>query len=144
MAKRILISVKDSIESETLVAVVADAARSAGSTIRVMAVKPLPENVVGDYGRVVAYASQEMARLEAEGERDLESITAGVSDVPIERVVRFGDPVTETLLEAETWNADLIAVAAGERSWRGRLSRRSEADAILRKSAVPVLIYRGR
>lgn len=144
MAKRILIPMNGTPGSEAVLPLIADAARSAGSTVRLLHVKPVPENVVSDFGRVVAYASQEMARLEAEGLRYLEGVAAGSDDVPVERVVRFGGPAEEILIEAEAWNADLIAVAGSERSWTGRLTRGSVADTLLRKSPVPVLIYRPR
>ena len=144
MAKRILIPVDGTPASEAALPIVADIARNAGSTIRLLDVKPVPENVVADYGRVVAYASQEMARLETEGLRRLDDVAAPFDDVPVERVVRFGKPADEILFEAEAWNADLVAIVGSERNWTGRLARGSVADTLLRKSHVPVLIYRPR
>ena len=142
MAKRILIPVDRTPASETVLSLIADAARSAGSTIRLLDVEPVPENGVGDSGRVVAYASQEMSRLETERLRYLDGIAAVVSDVPVERVVRFGKAAEEILTEAEAWNAELIAVPASKRSWTGRIAGGSVADTLVRKSPVPVLIYR--
>ena len=144
MAKRILIPVDGTSASEAVLPIVADLARSAGSTIRLLDVKPVPENVVSDDGRVVAYASQEMARLETDGLCRLDGVAAPFVGVPIERVVRFGEPTEEILAEAQAWHADLVAVAGSERSWTGRLARGGVADTLLRKSPVPVLIYRSR
>ena len=140
MAKRILVPVDGTPASDAVLSLIADSARGAGSAIRLIDVEPVPENVVGDYGRVVAYASQEMARLEARGERYLEGAAAPFNDIPIERVIRFGDPAEEILMEAEAWNADLIAAPASKRSWTGRVARGSVADTLLRKSPVPVLV----
>ena len=142
MAKRILIPVDRTAATEAVLSLVADSAKNAGSTIRLLDVEPVPENAVGDYGRVVAYASQEMSRLEAEGLRYLDGLAAVASDVPIERVVRFGKPAEEILTEVEAWDADLVAVPAGARSWTGRIARGSTADRLIRKSPVPVLVYR--
>lgn len=144
MSKRILIPVDGTTASETLLSLVADMARSSGATIRLLDVKPTPENIIGDYGRVVAYASQEMTRLEHLSECYLDGLAAQIHDVPVERVVRFGDEVEEILNEAEAWQAELIAVAGTERSFTGRLRRGSVADTLLRRSPTPVLIYRGR
>ena len=142
VTKRILIPVDERAASESLLSLIADSARSAGSTIRLLDVKPVPDNVVSDYGRVIAYASQEMSRLDDEGQRYLDGVAAAFPDVPVERVVRFGDPAEEALLEAEAWNADLIAVPSDQRTWTGRLRRGSVADTLYRKSPVPVLVYR--
>ena len=67
MAKRILTPIDGREQSETIVPVVAALARGAGSTVRLLRVFPVPEHVIGPYGRTIAYVDQEMARLTAEG-----------------------------------------------------------------------------
>jgi universal stress protein A len=138
--KRILVPLDGHPSSAEVLPLVADLARSAGSTIRLLTVKPVPEPVRAEYGRIVAYSDQEMARLEAEGNEYLESLGATVPDVPVEHVVRFGDAVEEIVTEAETWNADLVALTASPR--RRWLPRRHVDDVIHRKATVPVLVYR--
>src|SRR3989442_5160313 len=71
MMKRILVPIDARERSETIVPVVAALAQSAGSTVRLLRVFPIPERVVGPQGRTVAYADQEMARLTAAGLADL-------------------------------------------------------------------------
>src|SRR2546421_13112023 len=71
MMKRILVPIGARERSETIVPVVAALAQSAGSTVRLLRVFPIPERVVGPQGRTVAYADQEMARLTAAGLADL-------------------------------------------------------------------------
>src|SRR6266498_2161258 len=71
MAKRILTPIDGREPSETIVPVVAALARGAGSTVRLLRVFPVPEHVVGPYGRTIAYVDQEMARLSAEGMDEL-------------------------------------------------------------------------
>jgi nucleotide-binding universal stress UspA family protein len=142
MAKRILVPLDRTQSSEAVLPLVYDLARGAGSTVRLLNVKPVPGNVVSDSGRVVAYADQEMARLEAEGLTYLDALAAQLQGVPVERVVRFGDPAHEILLEAETFGADVIALTnSGRGRLRHLLSRRIAAR-ISRKSTVPVLLLR--
>jgi len=142
MAKRILVPLDHTPSGEAVLPLVADLARSAGSTVRLLYVDPVPGNVVSASGRVIAYADQEMARLEAEGLTYLDAIAALLQGIPVERVVRFGDPAQEILIEAEAFGADVIALATSIRSpLRWTLSR-SSAARIFRKSKVPVLLLR--
>jgi nucleotide-binding universal stress UspA family protein len=142
MAKRILVPLDRTPSGEAVLPLVSDFARGAGSTVRLLHVKPVPNNVVSESGRVVAYADQEMARLEAEGSTYLEAITALLPGVPVERVVRFGDPAREILTEAETFGADFIALTTSGRSWLRHTLSGSTAARIFRKSKVPVLLLR--
>jgi nucleotide-binding universal stress UspA family protein len=111
--------------------------------MRFLMVEPPPDTRVGTDGRVVAYADQEQARLEAEGLDYLRALTrqcGGVSDV--ECVVRFGDPVDEILREAEVFDADLIAVTTEGRSALGRTVLGSVAEQIVKKADAPVMLVR--
>ena len=142
MAKRILVPLDHTPNGEAVLPLVADLARSAGSTLRLLHVDPVPSIVVSASGRVIAYADQEMARLEAEGLTYLDAISALLQGIPVERVVRFGDPAQEMLIEAEAYGADLIALTTSIRSpLRWTLSRNSAAR-IFRKSNVPILLLR--
>ena len=139
VAKRILVALDRTPESEAVLPIVADIARSAGSTVRLLNVQPLPEAVVAEYGRVVAYQDQEMERVEASGELYLEGAEATLHGVPAERVVRFGKPAEEILTEADAWDADLIVMAAPTPGWLpwggGRVTRQ-----VSRRAPVPVLV----
>src|SRR3989442_820722 len=120
MAKRILVPLDRTSTSEAVLPFVSDLAHGAGSTVRLLRVEPVPNNVVSDSGRVVAYTDQEMARLEAEGLAHLDAIATLLQGVPVERVVRFGDPASEILTEADTFCADVIALTTLGRSWPRR------------------------
>ena len=141
MAKRILVPLDRTTASAAILPLVVDVARAAGPTLRLLQVAPVPDAVEGEDGRVIAYADQEMARLESEGLEYLDALAAGLPDVAVECVVRFGHPVREILVEAEAWDADLIAVTATRSRWFDRL-RRGVADRIYRQAPVPVLVYR--
>src|SRR3989442_5708810 len=116
MAKRILLPLDPTPNGEAVLPLVADLARTAGSTVRLLHVEPVPNNVVSTSGQVIAYADQEMARLEGEGLTYLDAIAALLQGIPVERVVRFGDPAQETLIEAEAFGADIIALTTSIRS----------------------------
>jgi nucleotide-binding universal stress UspA family protein len=142
MAKRILVPLDRASTSEAVLPFVADLARGAGSTVRLLNVKPIPNNVVSDSGRVIAYTDQEMARLETEGSSYLDAIASVLDGVPVERVVRFGDPAREILVEAEAFGADIIALTTSGRSWLRQTVSRGIAARIFRNSRVPVLLLR--
>ena len=141
VAKRILVALDRSPDSEAVLPIVADIARSAGSTVRLLNVQPVPAAVVAEYGRVVAYQDQEMERVEASSELYLEGAEATLHGVPAERIVRFGKPAEEILTEAEAWDADLIVMgtppARGWLPWRGGGVTRQ----VSRRAPVPVLVH---
>lgn len=140
MNKRILLPVGPA--GHTAVApIVRAVAHDAGSTVRLLRVFPVPERVVGPFGRTIAYVDQEMERLTAKGREDLESVEAELG-VPVEQVVRFGDPVDEILTEAEAFGADLIAVTTDKRGRLGGVLTRDVGERVLRAAPVPVLLLR--
>jgi universal stress protein A len=109
--KRILVPLDLKTEPDAVTRVVADAARGAGATVRLLYVAPRPDAVVDVDGRIIAYADQEGARLEAEALDYLRAVEIALDDVPVESIVRFGDPAEEILREADEFGADLIALA---------------------------------
>jgi nucleotide-binding universal stress UspA family protein len=143
MPKKILVPLDQSRAAESVMPLVVAVARATGAAMQLLLVKPAPENRMGEDGRVVAYADQEQARLEAEGLDYLQGLTrqcGGVSDV--ECAVRFGDPVVEILREAEELDADLIAVTTEGRSALGRTVLGSVAEQIVKKADAPVMLVR--
>ena len=142
MAKRILLPLYQSEEAECVVPFVADAARGGQAAVRLLHVAPVPTGWGDEGGRIVVYADQEMQRLEAEGLDYLRVIETQFGDAPVECIVRFGDPVTEILAEADAFDADLIAVSTAGRSGVGRVILGSVAEQVFRKSKSPVMLMR--
>jgi nucleotide-binding universal stress UspA family protein len=140
MAKRILVPLDKKEASEQILPLVADLARNSGATLRLLHVAPIPERRQGEDGRVIAYADQEMARLEAEARDHFEPVEATLDGLPVETVVRFGDPVAEILTEAESFGADLIAMTTRRRGWWPALRHISRH--VFRKAQVPVVMLR--
>jgi 3-oxoacyl-[acyl-carrier protein] reductase len=139
MTKRILVPLDRSDTAESVLPLVSDIARSSGATVRLLHVSPIPKLQVGDHGRVVAYEDQEMERLEASGLEHLRAAEAQLDGVPVETVVRFGDPVEEIVGEAEVFGADLIALATTRRTWLQRVFG-NVPDKVFRAAAVPTLL----
>src|SRR5262249_21435215 len=81
-----------------------------------------------------AYSDQEGERLEAEALDFLHAASIGLDGVAVECAVRFGDPVTQILEEAEAWNADLIAMATRGRGCIERALMGSVAEQVFRKA----------
>jgi nucleotide-binding universal stress UspA family protein len=143
MTKRILTPIDTDERSEAIVPVVAALARDTGATVRLLRVFPIPERVVGDHGRTVAYVDQEMERLTHEGLEDLARVATALTGAPVECVVRFGEPEAEVLVEAEAFHADLIAVTA-ERHGRLRGALAPDlGERIASKAPIPTLVLRG-
>ncbi|HYB42488.1 MAG TPA: universal stress protein [Candidatus Methylomirabilis sp.] len=143
MAKRILVPLGLAESAGTVLHLVADIARSSGATVRLLHVAPVPGERVSADGRLVAYASQEMERVEMDRRDHLKMAEAELEGVPVESVVRFGDPAREILVEADAFGADLIAVTDHRRGWLRRLLG-GVVDAVLRRSPVPVLLLAAR
>ena len=142
MVKRILVPLDQSLVAESVVPLVADLARGGGATVRLLHVAPQPDVLVSAEGRVVAYADQEMARLEAEGVDYLRAVELQLEGIPVECVVRFGDPLQRILGEADAFGADLIAVTTAGRSGISRAVLGSVAEQVFRKADGPVLLFR--
>ena len=139
MAKRILVPLDRSEHAEAVLPIVADIARSSGGSVRLINVAPVPEQKFGDYGRVVAYESQEVERITYSRLDYLRDAEAQLNGVPVESVVRFGDPAEEIAHEAEAYGADLVAVTEPRRGWVGRLFG-SLVTALRRKTTTPLLV----
>jgi nucleotide-binding universal stress UspA family protein len=142
MAKRILTPIGGGERSEKIVPIVSALAHGAGSSMRLVRVFPVPEGVVDSDGRMLAYSHQQMERLTAEGLDDLGRIQAQLDGIPVETVVRFGEPVEEILLEAEAFNADLIALVASPRGRVRAALAPGIAERLERKATVPTLTLR--
>ena len=143
MAKRILVPIDTREAHEGIIPVVAALARDSGATVRLLRVFPVPEHVVGPHGRTVAYVDQEMARLTAEGLRALQRAEAEMAGVPVESVVRFGEPAQEIVLEAEAFDADLVALGADRQGYVRTALAPGVADRVTFKASVPTLTLRG-
>ena len=143
MAKRILVPLDLSDAAQSVLPLVADMARSNGATVRLLHVAPIPRERVTDDGRLVAYASQEMERIEFDRREYLKTAEAELEGVPVESVVRFGSPSREIILEADAFGADLIAVTARRRGWFRRMLGGVVAK-LFRRSDVPVLLLAPR
>jgi len=143
MTKRILAPIGAEERSEAIVPLVAALARESGATVRLLRVFPVPERIVGTNGRTVAYVDQEMARLTDEGLDELARIETALLGVPVERIVRFGDPEEEILVEAEAFGADLIALTTPRRGRLQRVLAPDVAERVADKAGIPAVVLRG-
>lgn len=140
--KRILLAIDQSPRADAVAAIAADTARGAHATVRLLHVAPEPSAVQDAHGRVVVYADQETESLISEGVDFLRTLEVHFSGVPVESVVRFGDPVAQILDEAEAFRADLIVVGTAGRSGIGRVLLGSVAERVFGRATVPVMLVR--
>jgi nucleotide-binding universal stress UspA family protein len=142
MAKRILVPLHEAVDADNMVKIIGMLARDAGASVRLLHVAPLPDTIVDDDGRVLAYADQEGERLEAEALDFLHAASIGLEGLAVECGVRFGDPVQQILEDAEAWGADLIAMTTRGRGCIERALMGSVAEQVFRKAATAVTLYR--
>jgi nucleotide-binding universal stress UspA family protein len=142
MAKRILVPLDHETEYEVILPLIGDLARGSGATVRLLHVKPVPENVVNPQGRVVAYSDQEMTRLEHEWLESLQVSEPMLAGVTVERTVRFGNVVEEIVQEIEAFEADLVVVTTTCRNSVKRAVLGSVAEQVMRRAKPPVLLLR--
>src|SRR5206468_2621863 len=72
----------------------------------------------------------------------LRRIETQLDGTPVESVVRFGEPAEEILLEAEAFDADLVALATSVRSRLRSALLPGVAERVARKAPVPTLLLR--
>jgi nucleotide-binding universal stress UspA family protein len=160
MAKRILVPIGADERAEAIIPVVAPLARDTGATVRLLRVHPLqrtryerdarklmlygydPATTALLQDRALAYGHEREERVEGEALEQLRMVEARIDGVPVERRVRFGDVVDEIVLEAEAFEADLIAVAERRRPWWGPSLDRVVAR-LRSRAQVPVLALAG-
>lgn len=141
MYKKILVPLDRSFGAEAALPVAGDLAKANGSVIRLLHVAPSPAAIVAE-GRVLAYADQEADRLQNEAQDYLREAANRLSGSPVEFAVRFGEPAEEIIEEARETGADLIAMATHGRTGVARLLLGSIAEAVLRRSEIPVVLVR--
>jgi nucleotide-binding universal stress UspA family protein len=140
--KRILVPLDLDTEPRPILDVVAAAARGAGATVRLLHVAPVPESVMDREGRTIAYASQEGDRLEAEVLDRLRTLEVGLDGIPVESVVRFGDPAEQILAGADEYGADLIAFAVPADRGLGRAALCSTVARVWSRASTAVVLFR--
>jgi nucleotide-binding universal stress UspA family protein len=140
--KRILVPLNLKTDPDAVARVVADAARGAGATVRLLHVAPVPNAVVDVDGRIIAYADQEGARLEAEALDYLRTVEIELDGIPVEPVVRFGDPAEEILREADEFGADLIVLTAPRGTCLNRIVLGATVASVYRRADAAVMLLR--
>ena len=142
MAKRILVPLDETTEHEAILPIVADIARAARATVRLLHIAPPPDAVVTTDGQVVVYVDQEAARLRMQWLDHVRALEPMLDDVDLERDVRFGNPLSEIMADADEFGADLIAVTtSSKKSLKDRLLGSVAAD-LMKRAKVPVLLLR--
>ena len=141
-AKRILVPLDGDEGSEAILPVVAAVARDSGATVRLLRVYPVPERREGPHGRTIEYVDQAMSRLTGEARDEFARDEARLAGVPVETVVRFGEPADEIALEAEAFGADAITLAAPPRGWLRAVTAPGVAARVTRAASIPTLVLR--
>jgi nucleotide-binding universal stress UspA family protein len=142
MAKRILVPLERAAGAELLLDLVGDLARGSGAHVRLLHVRPLPDTVLDENDRVLAYADQEMSRLEAEALDDLRTLEPRLAGIAVDSVVRFGDAFEEIVKEAAAFGAELVVLITRSRGPLARAVLGSVAEHVFRKIEADVMLYR--
>jgi CBS domain-containing protein len=136
----ILVPLDGAAGSEAVLPAVGELARAEGARVRLLHVAVPPGEVRGQDDRVIAYADQETARVEAEQLTYLRHAAERLHGVDVEAAVRFGEPAEEIVRDAEATGAAMIAMASHRRSGIERLVKGSVAERVERATRVPVML----
>lgn len=143
MAKRILVPLDHSPASEAVLPLVAPIARASGAHVRLLHVVPFPHEVDPGLGRVVAYAVDEMDRVDARHAGYLRAMAdVHLCGVPTDCVVRFGDPAEEILEQIEVFGADVVVAFTETGSSLLRGVGGSVAETLMRQARATVILVR--
>ena len=114
MAKRILVPITPGAPADDAPVALSAAriARKSGGMVRLAYISPLPPPRMDRQDRVVADTDREMVRITAAALERLAALASEMDGVPVEVVVRFGRLHAELAIEAEVFDADLVALAA--------------------------------
>jgi universal stress protein A len=136
----ILVALDGTPGAERILDVVAAVAAVRASTVRLVHVAPPVEAIRDADGQIVAFAADVTASVEYRMQDYLTRVGSRLSGVPVETVVRFGDPATEIVAEAEAAGADLVAMT--RRSWPGLAGwwRTSVSRRVQRATLIPLLL----
>ena len=143
MFKRLLVPLDGTRRSASIVPLAAQIALGFGCTVRLLSVVDtrggetgaiVPKGGVGKLVEGEVYQSEEYLKTIAPRFED-HGISTSVE-------VRIGDPVKEILNASDEFGCDIITMATRSRRNLGRLVFGSVADAVVRDSRVPVLLYR--
>ena len=137
---KILVPLDGSPGSTSVLWTVGQLARAQGARVRLLRVESPVSSVYGTDGQVLAYADQEYERVAFDDVQTLRRTADELAGLDVETAVRFGDPATQIVEDAEETGADLIAMATHRRAGVTRLVKGSVAERVERATTVPVIL----
>jgi CBS domain-containing protein/nucleotide-binding universal stress UspA family protein len=135
----ILVPLDGSRGSESVLPTVGDLALARGARVRLLRVASPPKAVETDT-RIIAYADQEMSRVEMEMLAYLKRLALTLPGIEVDCTVSFGEAAEEIVKAAQATRVDLIAMATHRRRGLDRALRGSVAETVERASAIPVVL----
>lgn len=143
MFKRLLVPLDGTRRSASIVSLAVQIATGFGCDARLLTVV---KSQSGERGALVPGPDVgELVEAEAyQAEQYLQTIALRFEEhgVDTSTEVRIGEPVREILDSADEFGCDLITMATRSRHNLGKLVFGSVADAVVRESRVPVLLFR--
>ena len=138
--RKILVPLDGSPGSTSVLWTVGQLARAQAARVRLLRVEFPLSSVYASDGRVLAYSDQEYDRVALDDLQGLKRTAHELAGIEVETAVRFGDPATQIVEEAEETGADLIAMATHRRAGIARLVKGSVAERVERATTVPVVL----
>jgi nucleotide-binding universal stress UspA family protein len=138
--RRILVPLDGSPGSTSVLWTVGQLARAQAARVRLLRVESPRSSVYANDGRIIAYSDQEYDRVALDDLQGLKRTASELAGLEVETAVRFGDPATQIVEEAEETGADLIAMATHRRAGVARLVKGSVAERVERATTVPVVL----
>jgi nucleotide-binding universal stress UspA family protein len=138
--RKILVPLDGSPGSTSVLWTVGQLARAQDARVRLLRVESPVSPVYASDGRILAYSDQEYDRIALDDLQGLKRTADELAGIEVETAVRFGDPATQIVEEAEETGADLIAMATHRRVGVARLVKGSVAERVERATTVPMVL----
>jgi nucleotide-binding universal stress UspA family protein len=120
-------------------------ARVVGARLVLVGVVPPPGQLVAVGGAVMPYTSDDFDQIEADAKHYLRgSLNQLASAVPVEVVMRYGDPAVEIAATAEEHAAAAVIMATHGRTGVLRSVLGSVAGGVVHRCTTPVILMRSR
>jgi nucleotide-binding universal stress UspA family protein len=118
-----------------------DLAETTGARVVLIGVLPAPGQTVAGEGTVVAYTGDDFDRIDAEARTYLQASAAQFeSPIPVELVVRYGEPAREIAAAADEYAAATVVMGTHGRTGLVRSMLGSVAGGVLHRGTTPVIL----
>jgi nucleotide-binding universal stress UspA family protein len=140
----VLVALDGSDRAAAAVPFARDLAETTAAHVVLVGVLPRPGQMVAAEGTVVAYAGDDFDRIDSEARTYLHASAAQFGSVPVELVVRYGEPAREIAAAADEYAAATVVMGTHGRAGLVRSVLGSVAGGVLHHCTTPVILLHSK